>query len=69
MSLPEPIANIADRIVTYYETKATPPFLIYQYAPKDEYAVRKELSDLRLWLEAGPRSIVCDTVSLSLIHI
>src|SRR5688572_9686287 len=37
--LPEAVANIADRIVTYYETKATPPFLIYHYEPKDEYAV------------------------------
>ena len=43
MPLPEPVANIAERIITYYETKATLPFLIYQYEPKDEYAVRREL--------------------------
>lgn len=67
MPLPEAVANIADRIVTYYETKATPPFLIYQYAPKDEYAVRRELGDLRRWLEAEPRNIECDTVSLAAV--
>ncbi len=65
MPLPEPVANIADRIVTYYETKATPPFLVYQYEPKDEYVVRRELGDLRRWLEADQRNIDCDTVSLA----
>ena len=67
MPLPEPVANIADRIVNYYATKATPPFLIYQYEPKDEYAVRRELDDLRRWLEADPRNIDCDTVSLAAV--
>ena len=65
MPLPEPIANIAQRIVTYYETKTSPPFLIYQYEPKHEYTVRHELSDLRKWLEAHPRNIDCDTISLA----
>ena len=67
MPLPKPVANIAERIVTYYETKATPPFLIYQYEPKDEYDVRQELIDLRRWLEADPRGIKCDTVSLAAV--
>jgi len=67
VSLPEPVANIADRIVSYYDTKATPPFLIYQYEPSDEYAVRRELGDLRKWLEAEPRNIECDTVSLAAV--
>lgn len=65
MPLPEPVANIAERIVSYYETKATVPFFIYQYEPQDEYAVRRELHDLRMWLEADPRNIECDTVSLA----
>ncbi len=65
MPLPEPLDSIARRIVSYYETQATPPFLIYQYAPKDEYAVRLELRDLRLWLEADPRNIRCHKVSLA----
>jgi len=63
--LPEPIQDIANRITTYFETRAAPPFLIYQYDPSDEYAVRKELGDLRKWLEAEPRGIGCDTVSLA----
>ena len=67
MPLRESVANIAERIVSYYETKATPPFLIYQYEPKDEYAVRQELGDLRRWLEADPRNIECDTVSLAAV--
>ena len=67
MPLPEPVTNIAERIVTYYETKATPPFLIYQHEPKDEYVVRRELSDLRRWLEADPRNIDCDTISLAAV--
>ncbi|WP_419865078.1 BREX protein BrxB domain-containing protein [Candidatus Poriferisodalis sp.] len=65
MPLPEPVANIAERIVSYYETQATVPFFIYQYEPQDEYAVRRELNDLRMWLEADPRNIECDTVSLA----
>ena len=67
MPLPEPVSNIAERIVAYYETRATPPFLIYQYEPKVEYAVRRELSDLRRWLEADPRNIDCDTISLAAV--
>ena len=67
MPLPEPVSNIAERIITYYETRATPPFLIYQYEPKVEYAVRRELSDLRRWLEADPRNIDCDTISLAAV--
>lgn len=65
MPLPEPVANIAERIVSYYETRATLPFLIYQYEPEDEYAVRRELNDLRKWLEADPRNIECHAVSLA----
>ena len=67
MPLPEPVANIGERIVNYYDTRATPPFLIYQYDPAEEYAVRRELGDLRKWLEAAPRSIECDTVSLATV--
>ena len=33
MPLPEPLANIAERIVDFFDTLAAPPFLIYQYHP------------------------------------
>ena len=65
MSLPSQLAEIAERIEGFYETGSNPPFLIYQYDPKDEYAVRRELNDLKLWLEAEPRAIECDTISLA----
>jgi hypothetical protein len=57
--------EVADRIVRFYERKTTPPFIVYQYAPNDEYPVRNELVSLRRWLEAEPRNIDCDTVSLA----
>jgi BREX protein BrxB len=63
--LSDPLADIANRIVSFYERRSTAPFLIYQYEPADEYAVRRDLVDLRRWLEADPRSIECHTVSLA----
>lgn len=65
MPLPDALADIADRIVGFYENQSTPPFIIYQYEPADEYAVRRELVDLRRWLEAKPRRIECQTISLA----
>jgi hypothetical protein len=63
--LSEPLADIADRIVGFYERASAPPFLVYQYEPSQEYAVRRELVDLRRWLEADPRNIACQTISLA----
>lgn len=65
MPLSEPLNDIADRIVGFYERGSSPPFLVYQYEPKDEYAVRQELIELRRWLEADPRGIACQTISLA----
>ena len=65
MPLSEPLADIADRIEGFFERGSTPPFLVYQYKPTDEYAVRRELLDLRRWLEAEPRGIACQTISLA----
>lgn len=64
MPLPDPLADIADRIVGFYERKTAPPFLIYQYEPADEYAVRRELADLKTWL-AAKHEIGCQTISLA----
>jgi hypothetical protein len=63
--LSEPLTDIANRAVSFYERLSTPPFLVYQYDPSDEYAVRKELVDLRRWLEADPRNVDCQTISLA----
>lgn len=64
MSLSDPLADIADRIVGFYERGSTPPFLVYQYDPSDEYAVRRELVDLKRWLKAK-HEINCQTISLA----
>ena len=64
MPLPDALADIADRIVGFYERRSTPPFLVYQYEPSDEYAVRKELFELKRWLHAK-HDIGCQTISLA----
>ncbi len=64
MPLPEPLTHIADRIVAFYERGSTPPFVVYQYEPADEYAVRRELQDLKVWLNAK-HDIGCQTISLA----
>ena len=65
MPLSKSLAEIADRIVRFYRKKTTPPFLVYTYDPKEEYAVRAELAELQLWLQAEPQGIECATVSLA----
>lgn len=64
MPLPDALADIADRIVGFYDRRSTPPFLVYQYEPADEYAVRKELFELKRWLHAK-HDIGCQTISLA----
>ena len=65
MPLSDSLADVARRIVGFYDHHSTAPFLVYQYEPFDEYAVRRELVDLRRWLEADPRNIECQSVSLA----
>lgn len=64
MPLPDALADIADRIVSFYNRAATPPFVVYQYDPTDEYAVRRELADLKLWLNAK-HDVECRSISLA----
>ncbi len=64
MPLSEALADIADRIVGFYDRGSTPPFLVYQYEPADEYAVRRELLELKRWLHAK-HDIGCQTISLA----
>lgn len=65
MPLSEPLRKVADRIIRFYEGQYTPPFLVYVYEPSKEYAVRADLVHLQCWLEADPRGIKCETVSLA----
>ncbi len=64
MSLPEPLLDIATRIVGFYDRGVSPQFLVYQYEPSDEYAVRRELFELKRWLKAK-HEIGCQTISLA----
>lgn len=64
MPLPDALTDIADRIVSFYDRAATPPFVVYQYDPTDEYAVRRELANLKLWIKAK-HDIECRSISLA----
>lgn len=64
MALSEALADIADRIVGFYDRGSSPPFIVYQYEPADEYAVRGELAELKLWLKAK-HDIECRPISLA----
>jgi hypothetical protein len=61
--LPEPLLEVGSRVVAFFEEGGEPPYLVDQYLPRDEYAVRRELGDLRLWL--GSRAVRCQAVSLA----
>lgn len=65
MPLPRWLAEIGRRVVRFYEGRSTAPFIVGPYEPRDEYAVRREVQDLRLWLEADTRGIQCETISLA----
>ncbi|HEX8084857.1 MAG TPA: BREX protein BrxB domain-containing protein [Solirubrobacteraceae bacterium] len=64
MPLPESIADLGRRLeVNGEQTHAGASFVLYVYPPKDEWRVRRDLNDLRLWLEA--RGVTCVSISLA----
>ena len=65
MSLREEIEGIGERIAAHFKAGGEPPFILYQYAPESEWKVRRELGELRRWLEAPPREIACASISLA----
>lgn len=64
MPLSNELADIADRIVGFYDRGSSPPFIVYQYEPADEFAVRGELAELKLWLMAK-HAVECRAISLA----
>lgn len=65
-SLPESVRRVGEEIVGFFSSNSagrTPPFVVYVYGPKDEFRVRRDLNDLRLWLAA--RGVQCVAVSLA----
>lgn len=65
MPLPEPLQQIGRRIVDFFDRGGDPPFIVYQYDPHDEYAVRSELGQLRTWLGSEARRVGCVSISLA----
>ena len=64
MPLPRTIRQVANSIVTFYARPVGDgPYQLYQYLPRQEYRVRRDLADLRIWLEA--KQINCVAISLA----
>lgn len=64
MPLSDQMNEVAERIVGFFDRGSSPPFLVCQYEPADEYEVRRELFELKLWLRAK-HEIGCQTISLA----
>lgn len=65
MPLRSEIAGIGQRIAAHFDASGDPPFIVYQYTPESEWQVRRDLQELRDWLEAPPRRVGCASVSLA----
>jgi bacteriophage exclusion system BrxB-like protein len=61
----EELRRIGERIAAHFDAGGEPPFVLYQYLPDQEWHVRRDLADLRRWLEAEPRRLGCAAVSLA----
>lgn len=66
MPLREELRHVGERITAHFDGGGgEPPFTLYQYLPNQEWPVRRDLGELRRWLEAEPRRIACASVSLA----
>jgi hypothetical protein len=63
--LREELRTIGQRIVEHLDGDGEPPFILYQYLPAEEWQVRRDLAELKRWLEAEPRRVGCAAVSLA----
>lgn len=64
MPLPRSIQQVADTIVEFHaKPLGDGPYQLYQYLPRQEYRVRRDLGDLRIWLQA--KQINCVAISLA----
>ena len=61
MLLPSSLVNVGERVVDFFERGGDAPLLCV-YKPSEEYAVRRDLGELRLWLEA--KQVNCVPISL-----
>lgn len=54
MSLPETLQKIADEVFRYLrDPSQSPPYTVYVYEPDQELTVRREMQDLRAFLNAN----------------
>lgn len=65
MPLRDELRGIGERVAAFFTSGGEPPFIVYQYLPTKEWQVRRDLGELRRWLEAAPRGIGCASVSLA----
>lgn len=64
MPLHESLLPIANDVHSYYEQHGKEaPYLLYVYPPSVEFEVRRDLGELKLWLEA--RNVRCMAISLA----
>jgi len=63
--LRDDLRGVGQRIVDFHDRGGEPPYLLYVYPPAEEWAVRSELKELQLWLEAPGRSVRCVAISLA----
>jgi hypothetical protein len=59
------LRGIGQRIVDFHDRGGDPPYLLYVYPPSQEWAVRGDLKELQLWLEAPGQHVHCAAVSLA----
>jgi hypothetical protein len=63
--LREDLRGIGQRIVDFHDRGGDPPYLLYVYSPTQEWAMRGDLKELQLWLEAPDQNVRCVAVSLA----
>jgi hypothetical protein len=63
--LREDLRSIGQRILDFYRRGGEPPYLLYVYPPAEEWAVRSDLKELQLWLEAPDQGVRCAAISLA----
>jgi hypothetical protein len=63
--LREDLRGIGQRVLDFYERGGDAPYLLYVYPPSEEWAVRRDLKDLQLWLEAPDQGVRCAAISLA----
>jgi len=59
------LRKIGERIVDFFDRGGEPPYLLYVYPPSEEWAVRQDLQELQLWLQAPAQRVRCAAISLA----